>query len=292
MSSDASTPSPPSMPFRRLLVGLDFTETGDGLVDALMALRGWGVDTLILAHVCPESPVPLLHRGDHTRNVIGKLTEANAWLEPHFHVELSIRAGDPGPLLAEEAMARGADGVVLGVQAHPSWRDALLGDTVTQVARRCRLPLLLYPDTAVEHRRERSILAPSVTRILHPLDLEEAGSPALGVVRELARSNALPVTLLHVVEPGDAEVARSRAEDFLAHVASELEASGVARPAVEVASGEPWQVILEKAAQADPTLIVMGTRRRGALPRAVLGSQSLKVARHSRLPLLLVPTAA
>ncbi len=276
---------------RRLLVGLDLSDTTGDLVDSLPALRRWGVEEVTLVHVASESPVPLLHHSDSTRGAGGHLAEAGAWLEPHFQVRLCLRAGDPGACLAEEAEARDVDGVVLGVRDRGALPGFFLGSTVAGVARSTGRPILLFPLPAMEARRERPLLTPGTARILHPTELSDEGRGLLERVTELAVENGLPVTLLHVVEEGGSGGYDSES-GLLAEMAGELREAGVPEVTARVEEGRPWERILAHVDQDPHTLVVMGTHGRRSLPALLLGSQSREVARRIRLPLLLVPERA
>jgi nucleotide-binding universal stress UspA family protein len=273
---------------RRLLVGLDLTETTEQLVGFLPALRSWGVEEVTLIHVATESLIPLLHHSDSTRGVGGRLAEAGVCLQAHFEVRLCLRAGDPGACLAEEADARGVDGVVLGVRDRGTLRSFLVGRTVSGVARRTGRPILLFPLCAPGAGPELPLVLPQPTRVLHPTDLAGEGGRDFEQVKELAAEGALPVTLLHVVEEGGAP-GDEPGPGVLEAMAGALRYAGVPEVSARVEKGRPWERILALAAEDPHTLVVMGTRARRTLPAIVLGSQSREVVRRARLPLLLVP---
>ena len=58
---------------------------------------------------------------------------------------------------------------------------------------------------------------------------------------------------------------------------------------VERAAGAPWAKIIEFADELDARLIVCGTRGRGAIRTALLGSVSRAVLAHSGRPVLISP---
>lgn len=272
----------------KALVGLDLSVEEGGLVAALPGLRAWGVETLILAHVSRESPVPLLHQVDQTQGVSGKLAQANAWLSPFFHIELCLRSGSPGACLAEVARERGVDVIVLGVGARGRLQEAIVGSTVLDVLHRSNLPVLLFPHAALRGRRGRPIVSPDATWILHPTDFSSASARALELVQGLALEKRLPVTVLHILDPRD-PTPEEEARERLAKLAAALTEGGVNGVETVLERGTGWERILAVSAESDDTLVIMGTRGRGRLPGAILGSQSREVARRIALPLLLVP---
>lgn len=273
---------------RKAIVGLDLATKDGGLVAALPGLRAWGVETVILTHVSRESPVPLLHQVDQTEGVSGKLAQANAWLSPFFGVELCLRSGSAGACLAEEAGDRGANLIVLGVGARGRLQEAIVGSTVLEVVRRSDLPVLLFPHAALRGRRGRPLVSPHDTWILHPTDFSHASQRALDLARELALEKNLPITVLHVLDARD-PTPEEEVRDRLGRLADELTSAGVTGVETVLERGTAWERVLAVSAESDHTLVVMGTRGRGLLPGAILGSQSREVARRIAFPLLLVP---
>lgn len=278
------------MALRRALVGLELTEAEDGFVDSLPGLRAWGVEALTLTHVARDSPLPRIHQVDPTAGVAGRLARANAWLSPFFQVQLCIRSGPVGACLAEEARHRHADLLVLGVAQRGRLQEAVVGSTVLDVLHRSEKPVMLFPHAVLRGRRGRPLISPDSTWILHPTDFSRASGRATAVARALALEKGFPITLLHVLEPWDPSP-EEEARQGLARVASELNAAGVARVETVLERGTSWERILAVSAESENTLVVMGTRGRGRIPGAILGSQSREVARRIALPLLLVPTA-
>lgn len=269
-------------------MGLDLAEEEGGFAAALPGLRAWGVESLILAHVSRESPVPRLHQVDQTEGVSSKLAQANAWLSPFFHIELCLRSGSAGACLADEAQERSADLIVLGVGARGRLQEALVGSTVLDVVRRSDIPVLLFPHAALRSRRGRPLVSPHDTWILHPTDFSDASRRALDFARELALDKNLPITVLHVLNPRDPDP-EEEVRERLAELAARLAADGVNRVETVLERGTAWERVLAVSTESDNTLVVMGTRGRGLLPGAILGSQSREVARRIAFPLLLVP---
>jgi nucleotide-binding universal stress UspA family protein len=136
--------------------------------------------------------------------------------------------------------------------------------------------------------------------ILCAIDFSPGSLEALARARRLARAEARPLRLLHVVHaprfsfaaaplPTPRELTRS-----LAEIASErlrayarAEGDGIAAEA-HVLEGEPWRRIVELAADARADLIVLGAHGEGALLDRVLGSVAERVVRHAPTSVLVV----
>jgi nucleotide-binding universal stress UspA family protein len=141
-------------------------------------------------------------------------------------------------------------------------------------------------------------------RILIATDGSPESQEAVEFGLELASDLQGEVTLLHVVAPPDGwtsldrgalirpipeelRVRRTAALDEAAKLAAE---HGV-EIFVEVLAGNPADEIVAFADSTDANLIVVGSRGRGAVASALLGSVSSDVLRESRRPVLVVRAA-
>jgi len=158
--------------------------------------------------------------------------------------------------------------------------------------------------------------APNIQTILYATDLGENTRPVFRLAVSQARRYNARLLMLHVVEPlgstGTAIIAnylsgeaadrinKDMAHDILAIMKQrldtfckeELAAFGLDRtPVTEilVASGNPSEEILEVAKKYQADMIVMGTSTRSFLGSALMGTTARRVARHSTIPVLLVP---
>jgi nucleotide-binding universal stress UspA family protein len=88
------------------------------------------------------------------------------------------------------------------------------------------------------------------------------------------------------VDAQERDAARDAAEDGAART-REIGLEAEAR--VEQADGAVWQRIVEVADEVDAGLIVCGTRGRGTIRTALLGSTSHAVLQHAGRPVLISP---
>jgi nucleotide-binding universal stress UspA family protein len=63
------------------------------------------------------------------------------------------------------------------------------------------------------------------------------------------------------------------------------------RASLEVLSGDPVDAIVRRAAELEADLIVVGSHRRGALERLLVGSVSEDIVRRAGAPVLVVPVS-
>ena len=158
-------------------------------------------------------------------------------------------------------------------------------------------------------------MAPPIKKILYATDLSPNSTHALSYALKLARDNQARITVLHVIEdvsPGnaalvDAYLREGERQKFFekskAFVIEHLQSRFRAlceqeypdEPdcldrfiGIEVCSGYPAEIILEKVKELDCDIIVMGSRGQGMFSEAMLGSTSHRVLRRCRKPVLVI----
>jgi nucleotide-binding universal stress UspA family protein len=211
---------------------------------------------------------------------------------PASDSERRVEAGEPSLLRVAEAEA--AELIVVGTRgAHYPRRRFSAASRQLQVSG-ARCPVLVVPP---QGRLESGPLVCAV-------DDSPAASEAVRVARRLSEGLGRDLVLAHVVarapipstsavQGGQAELARSerqRAAELLAGLAFEHGfGTDVER---RVAFGSEAEAIAQLAGEEDAALVVIGTRRRGALRAAPAGSISLELVSASPVPVLVVPTEA
>jgi nucleotide-binding universal stress UspA family protein len=136
---------------RRILVGLDFSDTSEHALDVAVELARRNGASLMLLHVYqvpgyafPETVVPappeMLDQliADNERELARLAGRARAAGVP---VTWDQVAGAPSTEIVERAR-RGCDLVVVGTHGRTGIRHALLGSVAERVVRRCPVPVL------------------------------------------------------------------------------------------------------------------------------------------------------
>jgi nucleotide-binding universal stress UspA family protein len=80
--------------------------------------------------------------------------------------------------------------------------------------------------------------------------------------------------------------ARKAAEKHLAFVEKTAAAAGVPYEGMYLASVAPWEAIIDAARKKKCDLIALGSHGRSGLAGVLLGSQTVKVLTHSKIPVL------
>jgi nucleotide-binding universal stress UspA family protein len=126
------------------------------------------------------------------------------------------------------------------------------------------------------------------SNLLVPLDGSARAAAVLPLAHLLGDAANAEITLLQVVPDGSPPAATRDPSAYLSEIANALRQVGVERVRTTVRLGNPDEVIPRLAAERGSDLVVMGTRGRSGLPRAVLGSVADRVLRESPAPVLLL----
>ena len=140
------------------------------------------------------------------------------------------------------------------------------------------------------------------TNILIPTDGSELAGKAVQHGIALAKRIGSKVTVLTVLQPfhvftTDAQMIEDtraqyetfmlrQAEKILGAVADAAQAAGVSCETVHFEYEHPYQAIIDTAASRGCDLIVMASHGRRGISAIVLGSETVKVLTHSKIPVL------
>ncbi|WPP03812.1 universal stress protein [Methylocella tundrae] len=138
--------------------------------------------------------------------------------------------------------------------------------------------------------------------ILIPTDGSPLSIVAMEKSIDFARETGAKVTVITIAEPfhvisSDADqiskmradherLGRERAADYLTVAELKAKALGVPCETLQVENDQPYQAIIDAAVQRGCDLIAMASHGRRGLDAIILGSQTLKVLTHSKVPVL------
>lgn len=137
-------------------------------------------------------------------------------------------------------------------------------------------------------------------RILLAVDGSEASLAAARVAARLAAELAIGIRALSVFDQPSTDLGEPNYSDALREALAEADAAlaatrdaiaeaGGPDPELDRIAGRPAEVILEVAKGRPGTLVVMGSRGRGRIAAALLGSVSTAVVSRAGGPVLVVP---
>jgi nucleotide-binding universal stress UspA family protein len=183
--------------------------------------------------------------------------------------ETQVVLGDPATRLDEAAYEHDAELIVVGARGHSGLAAVFVGSVSQRLASRATRPVMIVPPDA----DERFIAGTSWdSTIVSGFDGSEESRRALQVARRLGDRLDLEVVPVFV-GPID---------------------GGHDAPPVSVAveMGDPVQELRERAAREHVRLLAVGSRGRGPIRQAFLGSVSAELAASAPCPVLVVPPTA
>jgi nucleotide-binding universal stress UspA family protein len=205
-------------------------------------------------------------------------------------------SSDPAAELAPELVLLQPDALVIGVGAHRmTWPDV----HAPAVLRSSPVPVICVPAASQP--------VPAISRVRSVLvatDFTAASEAALRTAYALLRPHGGRVELCTVHERGPAMQAaiprlapplddkeREKLEARLrALIPADADATGIAtRPSVVEGNLAP-EAILQAAERLGVDLVVLASHGRAGIRRAILGSTAEEVARHARVPVVIVHT--
>ncbi|HZS58489.1 MAG TPA: universal stress protein [Gemmatimonadaceae bacterium] len=201
-------------------------------------------------------------------------------------VPIDVRTGDVTTLLVDEAMARHASVIALGLTSHTTVERLIGAELAIRVLHRCDVPVLA--------------VAYDAKGLMDTIVIAFDFSPAAARVAELALAFASDGAAVHVVHvsplvdylPGSAP-RRQRYEraayELLEQFTNTLPLPPRAQVKRHVLYGEPAEAIRRLAEQEYADLIALGTYRPGLADRVIVGSVAESLLRHAGCSVLVVP---
>ncbi|MGO4735829.1 universal stress protein [Bosea sp. 2KB_26] len=138
--------------------------------------------------------------------------------------------------------------------------------------------------------------------ILVPTDGSPLSAAAVEQATQLAKSLGARLTLLAVTEPFHIfasepgmviatledyqELTEARAQQYLTAAQEKAAAADIHCDAIQVESEHPYQAIIDTAVARGCDLIAMASHGRRGIAAIVLGSETVKVLTHSKIPVL------
>ena len=190
-----------------------------------------------------------------------------------------IQDGDPAEMIERLTLSQGIDLIVTGIAREGLFasRPVILGRTVERLLRRLPVPILIV------RNRPRA----PYRHILVTTDFSEASAYALQVALSFFQHQQLhllhafdvprPVGTapLHLHIESFRQTHEIELHEFLASLVLPVEARQQLVPLVEL--GHPAQVVGEYVRDRDADLVVLGTRGRGAMLEAFIGSTAKSI---------------
>jgi nucleotide-binding universal stress UspA family protein len=190
---------------------------------------------------------------------------------------ITIEIGFPVDIVATRASAEGSGLVVVGRGRHELLARFLGGETAIGVLRRTRTPVLAVASDA--------LWPPMIVVIA--TDFSPSATRAAALAVSLAGDGAI-IHLVHVQAAAD-PVYIAGATALFCELEHRLRLPQGATVRTHLRDGDPADVLLRLASQAQAELIAMGTHSKGFVDRLTLGSVAEHVLRGASCSVLVAP---
>jgi universal stress protein E len=285
---------------KRILVATDLSERSRRALRRALALTRQFSAKLTILHVVDDER-PEGFADDDRRRVeaaIRKSVETMGGQDLLPVPSAAARVGNPFKVIVEEAKRSAADLVVMGSHRKRFLGDVFTGTTVERVMRVGGRPVLM-----VNRNAETPYRNP-----LAAVDLSDASANALRIASDLGLLESESAAVVHGFIPlaegtmAYAGIDRERIAEHVAASAAEARSAlanfvrdlgfGDLANLSLIEKGTPFEAIEAAVRKLHADLVIIGTRGRGDIARALLGSVADQVLRGIKCDILAVPPEA
>jgi nucleotide-binding universal stress UspA family protein len=270
---------------------------------ALSLARSIGTDVRIVAVVPAAWPTTVPGPADREYRSWVKaegdraVAEVHSLLEDADDVPVEVRAAagrSVAATLEQQAKETDAGMVVVGSAEHGMYGRVVVGSTADRLLHTSSVPI------AIATRGFRAPPGGRVGRATCSFRADEASQAALERTAEICRETGatLRVATFGVLGrhmyPPEVLGERQILDSFVEETTKAQEAAVASLPAghaVEtlVATGRDWPEVLGKIDWDDDDVLVVGSSPSGLLSRVFIGTNATRIARHSPVPVVVVP---
>jgi nucleotide-binding universal stress UspA family protein len=281
----------------QILAATDFSTRSNRALRQAGLLAQAGNTELHVVHVVDDDQPEDLIRTDKReaervlKEQVGSMPELRG-----FQTSPMVVIGDPFDGILRAAADIKPDIIVMGSHRKQLLLDIFTGTTIERVIRRGSFPVLMVNNEA-QRRYEHVVVA---------VDMSDASANAARIALSTGLINNLGgVTILHAflaAGKGKLFVAGAAQASIDEYVAGErqtatdelvtfLSANDLSREGwpLRVEEGEPMEVISRTVSEMRSDLLVVGTRGRSALLKALIGSVTEQALRSLKVDILAVP---
>lgn len=183
--------------------------------------------------------------------------------------------GTPVPAIRDFALETHSDGILMCTHARTGLARAIAGSITESVLASSDVPVI------ITHAGDDIHMTGVITVAI---DGSRASDAALDTAIAIANTGDRSLSILHVAE---SEAAWPEAAAMLSDAADRARKANIDFELVTL-RGRPADAIIDSARRRDSPMIVMGTRGRSGLKRAVLGSVAAEVVERAKTPVTVV----
>lgn len=270
--------------FGHALVATDLGPSSEGIIACAGQLGVLGVRDAVLVYAIDLDREPSPADETAFRMQVASLESVGI----RVHVETPL--GYPPHAIVALAEQHGVGVVVMGTRGQGLFQTGFSGSISSDVVRLSPVPVLLTPQTHLpDAETGLAACAGILSSVLVPLDVFEPIDRLCSLACSLAARGVEYMEFMYVT-PFTFESAREgreeRAAERLAALALRARESGVRDVTTSIVRGSALEVLPERVASGDYTLVVLAPRIHDVAEREI-GSVASAVIRASSIPMLL-----
>ncbi|WP_457621422.1 universal stress protein [Persephonella sp.] len=292
------------MPFKKVLVGIDFSDISDGIFDSALFFGKLYDAEIHLIHVIePISPLfqeegfePLIQTEEfqvvfEVESILKE--EAREKLERYIlkgkaegvNVTSSVEIGNIAETILEISDEKEFDLIVIGSHKKGLLERLILGSVAEKIINKSKISTLVVKGNPVT----------AINKILCGYDFLPNSIEALEVVKEIARITKSEIHIVHA--DSDEWFAHLRhiyekvfekKLTLLDKIKREISEELSVPVNVEIEKGKPEDILLKFVDQVKPDLVVVGKRKGKDIKRFFLGTTAMRMVENSPVPVLIV----
>lgn len=284
--------------FSKALIATDLSPASFAMVKRVGGLKKFGTKDCLLLQCLGLGEIPGAAFGMMKDFLESNLAEQKYILDKQgFKVKTEVVMGSPQVEINKLAREKKCSLVVVGSHGNTLTGEILLGGVASAVIHHAVKPTLLIRINIDKKKGIHLSRSDFLNHVLFPTDFSKNADYAFKYLQEIVESGAKRVTLLHVQD-------KTRINPHLIHRLAEfnkidmarlekmkekLMSKGNASIDIQVKNGYPIVEILRQSKKNKVSLIAIGSQGHGFVSEIFLGSVSHNVARHSKVPVLLIP---
>ena len=289
------------MPFKKILVGIDFSNITESVVNSALFLGKTFNSEVCLFHVL-EPPIIAIYEDpflslDNTEVIV----ELEEILINKFKAELenlkkrfdeagvkcnvSVEVGDIVDTILDYAEENNFDLIVLGSHSEGLLEKLILGSITERVLNKTKISTLVIKGEPIQ----------KIDKILCGYDFLPNSIKALETALEIAKITKAEVEVLHAEYDNWISHLRKvyeevyqKKKDLLKLLEKDIKEKYNLDIKTKIEKGAPEKVILEEIKNFDPDITILGKRKRKDFKRLLIGTVAMKVVKNSPKSVLIV----
>lgn len=276
------------MKFKHVLLAVDLSPSSDDMIQCLSDLKPIGVKKVTLV-TAVSNPYPGGHKKFDKSQFEEKLTEySSSVVKQGFESDwlLKVETGTYAPVtILKVADEISADLLIFGQRGHNRLSEHLLGSVAIEILHRFDMPVLMLRTSDKSGDTNVSICRNLTENILLATDFSQNSDKALRILEDFENIENSGIHLVHVKTRNE----DNHEEEKLRKRLYSAQKSGFKKVRGTILEGNAAFEINKFAAENNSTLIVMGAQGKDFIKKLFIGSNSMRVARFTTKPLLLIP---